>query len=121
MRDVPDPTLSMTLLCNRSDLDRDYPLHVDLPDGTGIALYLVDDEVLATQDLCSHGEALLSEGFVEGAEVVCPFHMGRFDIRTGRATGAPCHLPIRTIPLRIDGEQVSLDLERYKAEAMDER
>jgi p-cumate 2,3-dioxygenase ferredoxin subunit len=108
----------MTMLCTRSDLDRDYPLHRELPDGTAVAVYLVDGEIFATADLCSHGDALLSEGFVEGSEVVCPFHMGRFDIRTGQATGAPCHLPIRTIPLLIEGDDVLLDMAAYDKEGV---
>ncbi len=33
---------------------------------------------------------------IENGEIVCPYHMGRFDIRTGEATGAPCSIAIRT-------------------------
>jgi nitrite reductase/ring-hydroxylating ferredoxin subunit len=38
----------------------------------------------------------LSEGFVEGEEVECPFHQGRFNIRTGAPTAPPCTIPLKT-------------------------
>ncbi len=95
----------MHRLCRLTDLDKDYPFRSELPDGTAVAVYLLEEEVFATADLCSHGDASLAEGYVENHEVICPFHMGRFDIRTGAATGEPCHIAIRTYPVQlIDGE-----------------
>jgi phenylpropionate dioxygenase-like ring-hydroxylating dioxygenase large terminal subunit len=41
-----------------------------------------------TDDTCTHGQASLSDGFVVGDEIECPWHSGRFCIRDGRATGA---------------------------------
>ncbi len=74
-----------------------------------IAIYLVEGQVFATDNRCSHGDARLCEGFVEGHEIECPHHQGRFDIRTGAATGAPAELPIATYPARLDGDQVLVD------------
>ena len=57
--------------------------------GHDIALYHVDGEVFATEGACSHGNAKLCEGYLEGHEIECPLHQGRFDIRSGKAMCAP--------------------------------
>ena len=57
--------------------------------GREVAVYLVDGTVYATANRCTHGDASLCEGFLEGYEIECPFHQGRFDVRTGAATAPP--------------------------------
>ena len=42
------------------------------PGGRDIALFAVDGEVFATDNLCTHGNARLCDGFVEGREIECP-------------------------------------------------
>lgn len=49
-----------------------------------VALYKVDDKVFATDNVCSHAFALLSDGFLEGHVVECPLHGAMFDVRTGK-------------------------------------
>lgn len=78
--------------------------------GQEIALYGVDGDVYATDNICTHGHARLCEGFLEGHEIECPLHQGRFDIRDGAAKCAPLTENIRTYPVRIDGDKVYLDL-----------
>ena len=75
-----------------------------------IAIYLVGGAVFATDNRCTHGEARLCDGFLEGHEIECPHHQGRFDIRTGAATGAPARTPLATYPARLDGARVLLRL-----------
>ena len=79
-------------------------------DGREIALYGVDGDVYATDNICTHGHARLCEGFLEGHEIECPLHQGRFDIRNGAAMCAPLTDGIRTYPVRIEGDKVFLDL-----------
>jgi 3-phenylpropionate/trans-cinnamate dioxygenase ferredoxin component len=33
--------------------------------------------------------------------VECPFHQGRFDVRTGAAMGAPVIVPLQTFPVQV--------------------
>lgn len=87
-------------LCNVADFEPDEPLQVELADGRVLAVYQLDDGFYATDDLCSHGEASLAEGEIEDGEVICPFHLGAFDIRTGEPTQAPCTIAIKTYPVR---------------------
>src|SRR3546814_1800357 len=57
--------------------------------GRELALYAVGVAVYATDNLCTHGLARLCDGFLEGHEIECPLHQGRFDVRTGKALCAP--------------------------------
>jgi len=78
--------------------------------GREVALFLQDGVVYATDILCTHGDARLCDGFLEGHEIECPYHQGRFDIRTGAATGAPCTEPIRIWPVKVEEGRVWLRL-----------
>jgi 3-phenylpropionate/trans-cinnamate dioxygenase ferredoxin component len=86
-----------------------------------IAVYRAEDRFYATQDLCTHEHAYLSDGVVIDCIVECPFHQGRFDVRTGEALGAPVIVPLKIYPLRVvDGRlyvQVSLAQAEADAEA----
>jgi nitrite reductase/ring-hydroxylating ferredoxin subunit len=84
---------------------------VELPGQPPIAIYNLDGSFYATADTCTHGEASLAEGDINGDEIVCPFHMGAFDIRSGQATLAPCVTALRTWPVRIDGDEVVIEIE----------
>ena len=79
--------------------------------GRDIALYTVGDAVYATDNTCTHGQARLCEGFLEGHEIECPLHQGRFDVRTGQPTCAPVTEAIRSYPVRIEGGRVFLALD----------
>jgi naphthalene 1,2-dioxygenase system ferredoxin subunit len=75
-----------------------------------IALYQVDGEVFATDNMCTHGNARLCDGFLEGHEIECPFHQGRFDIRSGKALCAPLTEDVKTYPVKIDGNRIFIYL-----------
>jgi naphthalene 1,2-dioxygenase system ferredoxin subunit len=79
--------------------------------GHDIALYGADGEVYATANLCTHGHARLCDGFLEGTEIECPLHQGRFDVRTGEPVLEPVTESVRTFPVRIEDGQVLLLLE----------
>lgn len=75
-----------------------------------IALYSVDGEIFATDNQCSHGIAKLCEGYLEGHEIECPFHQGRFDVRSGAVTCGPASAPIKTWPVKVEDGRVWIDL-----------
>ena len=66
-----------------------------------IAVYRVGDTFFATQDRCTHAEASLCEGWLEGYSIGCPVHMAEFDIRTGEVLRPPANEPLRTYGTRI--------------------
>ena len=64
---------------------------------TTIAVYNNEDgEILAIDDTCSHQQASLADGWLEGCEIECPLHSSRFDLRTGAVDAPPARLPVRT-------------------------
>ncbi len=79
--------------------------------GHPIALYKFEGEVFATDNVCTHGQALLSDGFLEGGEIECPLHQGRFCIKSGKAMCDPLTEDIKAYMTRVDGEQVFLLIE----------
>jgi naphthalene 1,2-dioxygenase system ferredoxin subunit len=79
-------------------------------DSRQIAIYLVAGAVFATDNRCSHGEARLCDGFLEGHEIECPHHQGRFDVRTGEATGPPAHVALASYPAKLEAGRVWLYL-----------
>lgn len=82
-----------------------------MPDGTNLAIYNVGGAIYATADLCTHGEASLSEeGILTGNSVECPWHFGTFDVTSGEPTGMPCTVPLKTFTVKVieDGVYVQL-------------
>jgi p-cumate 2,3-dioxygenase ferredoxin component len=81
-----------------------------LPDGTNLAIYNVDGALYATADLCTHGEASLSEeGMLTGNIVECPWHFGTFDVTSGKATGMPCTIPLKTYVVKLVEDSVYVE------------
>ena len=91
-------------------IDTDYPSLAKVGE-VEVALCRVDDEVFAVGNICTHAFARLSDGFVEGCEVFCPLHQGSFDVRTGEPDEIPAITPVKTYPVRIDGERVLVDVD----------
>ena len=71
-------------------------------DDARVAVFNVDGEFYALEDLCSHDHACLTDGEVDGSEVICPIHGARFDIRTGDALTPPAYEPVSRFPVRVN-------------------
>lgn len=79
--------------------------------GRDIALYTVGSDVFATDNVCTHGQARMCDGFLDGHEIECPLHQGKFDVRDGRPTCAPVTEPLRVYPVRVEGTRVQIKLD----------
>lgn len=66
-----------------------------LADETAVAIYNLEGDYFATDDVCTHGQAFLSEGEIREGQIVCPYHEGSFDIKTGEPVDPPCVVPLR--------------------------
>ncbi|MGF6504993.1 naphthalene 1,2-dioxygenase system ferredoxin subunit [Paraburkholderia sp. 32] len=75
-----------------------------------IALYRVGKQVYATDIICTHGHARLCDGFLDGHEIECPLHQGKFDVRTGKAICEPLTTDIRAYPVRVENGDVFVEL-----------
>ncbi len=66
-----------------------------------IVLYNVDGTYFATDNICTHAFALLSDGWLEDGVIECPLHAGRFDVRSGEAIAEPAECSLRTYAVRV--------------------
>jgi 3-phenylpropionate/trans-cinnamate dioxygenase ferredoxin subunit len=74
--------------------------------GRRILLANVAGRLYAVDDTCTHEEASLSTGVLQGELVKCPLHNSRFSVRTGEALEEPAEENLRTYPVREEGGRV---------------
>lgn len=82
--------------------------HVKLED-TMVCIANIEGGLFAFESMCTHADAWLHEGFLDGYEVTCPVHYGAYDVRTGDATAPPAYIPVQTYAVRVRGEDVEID------------
>ncbi len=97
-------------LCKTSDVWEGVPLKVE-KDGQAFAIFNIDNQFFVTDDACTHGPGSLSEGDMEGEHVTCNFHNGVFNVRTGEAVAAPCTVALKTYTVKLDADELSIQLE----------
>lgn len=96
----------MTLVGETWELEPDSARQVVIPDRAPLALVRLGDEYFVLDDTCTHGAASLSDGDIADGEIICPFHSGSFDIRTGMPKRFPCTEALRVYPVKLDGEKI---------------
>lgn len=97
-------------LCKASEIEPGTAIKVET-DGLELAVFNLDGEYFVTNDTCTHGPGSLSEGDIEGDKVVCDFHSGSFNIRTGEPMDAPCIIPIKVYKTRLEDGTVTIEAE----------
>jgi len=70
-------------------------------DGRFVAVFNVNGEFLAIEDVCTHDGEGLAGGELDGDVVICPRHGARFSLRTGDALTPPAYEPVRTYATRL--------------------
>ncbi len=78
--------------------------------GESICVTRIGAEVFAISDTCSHSEASLSEGDILGFKIECWLHGAEFDVRTGEALTPPAVAPVKSYPVTIDGDSVTVEM-----------
>ena len=78
--------------------------------GVGVCLANVNGELSALDNWCPHRRGPLGQGWVEGEAVVCPWHSWTFNAKTGKAE-YPENERVVVFPVRVEGEDVLIDLE----------
>jgi nitrite reductase/ring-hydroxylating ferredoxin subunit len=94
-------------VASRSDLGEGDMIGVSVA-GKEIALYDVGGTVFATENVCTHAFAMLTEGWLDGDEIECPLHGGRFNVATGKGLGPPIPCDIQTYKTRIVGDAIEI-------------
>ncbi|MBY0526326.1 MAG: non-heme iron oxygenase ferredoxin subunit [Gemmataceae bacterium] len=79
-------------------------------DGRTIALFNVHGTIYAIDDACPHRGAPLSQGPMVGTEVLCPWHMARFDVTTGKYLTPPARSDVTSYKVQIVGDEIQVDV-----------
>jgi naphthalene 1,2-dioxygenase ferredoxin component len=99
-----------TRAATRSDLAENEVIGVEVA-GRPIALYDVDGAVFATDNICTHAYARLSDGWLDGELIECPLHAARFDVRTGKVLDPPATVDLKTYPVRMVEDEIEVKLD----------
>lgn len=76
--------------------------------GEEIFLIKFQGEVYAYEERCPHEEGPLHEGWIEGNEIVCPWHEAKFEIKTGKVNPETDWAPrdIKKYEVEIEGDDI---------------
>lgn len=99
----------MIRVCPLVALPRGEALRVDVQPPIAV-FHTEDGEVYAVDDTCTHQDASLAEGWLEGCEIECPLHASKFDLRTGEVDAPPAKRRIRTHAVRIEDDHIVVEL-----------
>jgi len=102
--------MTWTKIATTGQLEDDETMPVTIGQ-TQLALYRSEGEYFASDNVCTHAYALLSDGYLEDGCIECPLHQARFDIRTGKAMCAPATQDIRIYPVKVEGEDILVKLQ----------
>ncbi|MER9801258.1 non-heme iron oxygenase ferredoxin subunit [Mesorhizobium sp. M0142] len=108
-KDIVSQNSEWIKLCAISDLEEDTVIPFEIDDNR-IAIYLIDNKVYATSNVCSHAFALLSDGWLEGTLIECPLHGAQFEITSGEVVQGPADCPITVFETKVEGGQVLVRL-----------
>ena len=95
--------------CAAGDIDEEDVMRFDHGGKTYAIYRSPDDKYYATDGICTHEHAYLTDGLVMDNIVECPKHNGRFDYRTGAAKGAPVCVYLKTYPVKVEAGKVLID------------
>jgi len=107
-------------VCGRSEVPEEGSLRIELAD-IDLAVVEFDGELFAIEDRCSHADVPLTDGDVDevdGAPTIeCALHGSCFDLRTGQPTNLPATEPVPVYPVRVEGDDVLVDVDAPLAAA----
>ena len=100
---------SWTPVCDAAEIDEEDVTRFD-HGGKAYAVYNTPKGFFATDGLCTHEAADLSDGLVIGTVIECPLHQGRFDVTTGAAKSPPVCVDLGTYPVKVEDGRLYIQL-----------
>ena len=73
--------------------------------GKHIALCNVGGAFYALDNVCAHRGAPLSDGWLDGDKLECPWHAWKFSVKTGQLT-ADCRMGVATYEVKVEGAEI---------------
>ena len=100
-------TVPPLVIASVSDVPENDVIAVTVQDHM-LAVYNVDGKIYASDDRCSHGNAQLSDGYVEDGLIECPLHSGTFKICDGSPCDPPAVVPMKVYQVAVQGNDIVL-------------
>jgi 3-phenylpropionate/trans-cinnamate dioxygenase ferredoxin subunit len=109
---MSDSAGTSVFVCPASELEPGSMRLVE-HDGDKIGVFNCDGTLYAIEDRCSHDDGPLAEGEFDPSTctVECPRHGSLFDLTTGRPKTLPAYAPVRTFPVTIEDDTITLEVE----------
>lgn len=82
-------------------------------EGALIAVFNINGEFFAIEDICTHDGGELASGTLIGDQIICPRHGAKFCVRTGEALSAPAYEPTAKFPVRIENGNIQVQDDRW--------
>lgn len=79
-------------------------------EGMDIAIFNLEGVFYAISDTCTHEQASLSEGEIDGDNIICARHGATFNIKTGEVVALPAIIPASTYRVKVEGENIMLEI-----------
>jgi nitrite reductase/ring-hydroxylating ferredoxin subunit len=95
----------------KNDLEERKLVKVDVNDKS-LVVTNIGGKLLAMDAVCSHEGGPLEEGTLEDYTLICPWHQGKFDIRTAKASAETDWVTdLKSYPVIVDetSGEVSID------------
>jgi nitrite reductase/ring-hydroxylating ferredoxin subunit len=99
----------MIRLCKTSEVAPGTVKRIEVPGLPPLAVFNLQGNIHVTDDTCTHGLASLSEGYIDGDVIECPWHSGRFSILTGEPVGFPVIVPISVYRVEVVGDEIYIE------------
>jgi nitrite reductase/ring-hydroxylating ferredoxin subunit len=96
-------------ICQVDDVFEDCGRRYELNGFEPLAVFNLAGTFQVTDDTCTHGNASLADGWVSDGEVECPFHSGKFCLKTGKATASPAEQSLKVYRTRVEAGRVQFD------------
>lgn len=91
-------------------LSKEDVIRFDHEDRTFAIYHTAENNVYATDGMCTHGNTHLADGVLMGNQIECPKHNGRFDIADGSAQRSPVCVALKTYDTRVTDGKLYLNL-----------
>ena len=79
-------------------------------DGKPLLICHTADGFYAIEDTCTHDDGPLADGWLDGDAIECPRHGARFDVKTGKVLCLPAAVPIKSYPVKVDGDAIQVNV-----------
>jgi len=84
----------------------DGQMHLAEVDDRLVIIIRESDNYFCIDDVCTHDGGTLSDGQLEGCQVICPRHGARFDAKTGDALTMPATEKTGCHEVKVDGDNI---------------